>query len=123
MPDLMRIGGVTGWMRSAAIAGASGHPMSSHLYPESPPTSFAPPRRVIGSSGETGEIRSLPNPSRSRMGSSTFRTDRVTASIGTRKRLGNSPIERSAILRAPNRHHISEFKPKAKKNPIGGVAS
>jgi mandelate racemase len=34
MPDLMRIGGVTGWMRSAAIAGASGHPMSSHLYPE-----------------------------------------------------------------------------------------
>jgi len=34
MPDLMRIGGVTGWMRSAAIAGASGHPISSHLYPE-----------------------------------------------------------------------------------------
>jgi mandelate racemase len=34
MPDLMRIGGVTGWMRSAAIAGAAGHPMSSHLYPE-----------------------------------------------------------------------------------------
>ena len=34
MPDLMRIGGVTGWMRAAAIAGASGHPMSSHLYPE-----------------------------------------------------------------------------------------
>jgi mandelate racemase len=34
MPDLMRIGGVTGWMRSASIAGAAGHPMSSHLYPE-----------------------------------------------------------------------------------------
>jgi len=34
MPDLMRIGGETGWMRSAAIAGASGHPLSSHLYPE-----------------------------------------------------------------------------------------
>ena len=34
MPDLMRIGGVTGWMRAAAIAGAAGHPMSSHLYPE-----------------------------------------------------------------------------------------
>lgn len=34
MPDLMRIGGVTGWMRAAAIAGASGHPLSSHLYPE-----------------------------------------------------------------------------------------
>lgn len=34
MPDLMRIGGVTGWMRAAAIAGAAGYPMSSHLYPE-----------------------------------------------------------------------------------------
>lgn len=34
MPDLMRIGGVTGWMRAAAIAGAAGYPLSSHLYPE-----------------------------------------------------------------------------------------
>ena len=34
MPDFMRIGGVTGWLRSAAIAGAAGVPMSSHLYPE-----------------------------------------------------------------------------------------
>jgi mandelate racemase len=34
MPDLMRIGGVTGWLRAAAIAGAAGFPMSSHLYPE-----------------------------------------------------------------------------------------
>lgn len=34
MPDLMRIGGVTGWMRAAAIAGAAGHPLSNHLYPE-----------------------------------------------------------------------------------------
>ncbi|MGH8618602.1 MAG: enolase C-terminal domain-like protein [Burkholderiales bacterium] len=34
MPDLMRIGGVTGWQRAAAIAGAAGIPMSTHLYPE-----------------------------------------------------------------------------------------
>jgi len=34
MPDLMRIGGVTGWLRSAAIAGALGIEMSTHLYPE-----------------------------------------------------------------------------------------
>jgi len=34
MPDLMRIGGVTGWLRAAAIAGAAGAPLSSHLYPE-----------------------------------------------------------------------------------------
>ncbi len=34
MPDMMRIGGVSGWMRAAAIAGAAGIPMSTHLYPE-----------------------------------------------------------------------------------------
>src|SRR5260370_26863391 len=33
MPDFMRIGGVTGWLRAAAIAGAAGIPMSTHLYP------------------------------------------------------------------------------------------
>lgn len=34
MPDLMRIGGVTGWLRAAALAKEAGMPMSSHLYPE-----------------------------------------------------------------------------------------
>jgi mandelate racemase len=34
MPDFMRIGGVTGWMRAAAIAGTAGLPTSTHLYPE-----------------------------------------------------------------------------------------
>jgi mandelate racemase len=34
MPDLERIGGVTGWLRAAALAAARGIPMSSHLYPE-----------------------------------------------------------------------------------------
>ena len=34
MPDFMRIGGVTGWMRAAAIAGTAGIPTSTHLYPE-----------------------------------------------------------------------------------------
>jgi mandelate racemase len=34
MPDFMRIGGVTGWLRAASIAGAAGVPMSTHLYPE-----------------------------------------------------------------------------------------
>lgn len=34
MPDLMRIGGVTGWLRAASIAGSAGIPISSHLYPE-----------------------------------------------------------------------------------------
>jgi mandelate racemase len=34
MPDFMRIGGVTGWLRAAAVAGTAGVPMSTHLYPE-----------------------------------------------------------------------------------------
>jgi mandelate racemase len=34
MPDFMRIGGVTGWLNAAAIAGTAGVPVSTHLYPE-----------------------------------------------------------------------------------------
>jgi mandelate racemase len=34
MPDVQRIGGVTGWMRAAGIAQAHGMEMSSHLFPE-----------------------------------------------------------------------------------------
>jgi mandelate racemase len=34
MPDFMRIGGVSGWLRSAPIAAAAGLPISTHLYPE-----------------------------------------------------------------------------------------
>ncbi|HZZ91610.1 MAG TPA: enolase C-terminal domain-like protein [Usitatibacter sp.] len=34
MPDLERIGGVTGWQRAAALAQARAMPMSSHLFPE-----------------------------------------------------------------------------------------
>ena len=34
MPDAMKIGGVTGWLRAAAIADAAALPISSHLFPE-----------------------------------------------------------------------------------------
>ncbi|HET6265903.1 MAG TPA: enolase C-terminal domain-like protein [Usitatibacter sp.] len=34
MPDLERIGGVTGWLRAAGIAADAGLAMSSHLFPE-----------------------------------------------------------------------------------------
>jgi len=34
MPDLMRIGGVSGWLRTAPIAAAAGIEVSTHLYPE-----------------------------------------------------------------------------------------
>jgi mandelate racemase len=34
MPDAQRVGGVTGWMRAAALAQGAGMEMSSHLFPE-----------------------------------------------------------------------------------------
>src|SRR5258708_8650943 len=34
MPDFMRIGGVTGWLRASAIAGAAGRPSFTNLYPD-----------------------------------------------------------------------------------------
>ena len=34
MPDVMKIGGVTGWMRAAAIASVNGLRVSNHLWPE-----------------------------------------------------------------------------------------
>lgn len=34
MPDVMKIGGVTGWVRAAALGEASGIPLSNHLWPE-----------------------------------------------------------------------------------------
>ncbi len=34
MPDVMKIGGVSGWLRAAALAHAKGMRVSSHLWPE-----------------------------------------------------------------------------------------
>jgi mandelate racemase len=34
MPDVMKIGGVTGWLRAAALAHAKGILLSNHLWPE-----------------------------------------------------------------------------------------
>ncbi len=34
MPDVMKIGGVTGWLRAAALAKTRGIRLSSHLWPE-----------------------------------------------------------------------------------------
>src|SRR5260370_38772030 len=44
MPDLERIGGVTGWQRAAGLAAAAGLEMSSHLFPEvsAPPLAGTP---------------------------------------------------------------------------------
>ncbi len=34
MVDVMKIGGVTGWLRAAALATSAGLPLSSHIFPE-----------------------------------------------------------------------------------------
>lgn len=34
MPDAMKIGGVSGWLRASALADAAGMPISTHLFPE-----------------------------------------------------------------------------------------
>jgi len=34
MPDLMKVGGVTGWMAAASLADAAGIPVSSHIFAE-----------------------------------------------------------------------------------------
>jgi mandelate racemase len=34
MPDVIKIGGISGWLRAVALAEAEGMPASSHLYPE-----------------------------------------------------------------------------------------
>jgi mandelate racemase len=34
MPDMMRIGGISGWLRAAPIAAEAGIKVSAHLYPE-----------------------------------------------------------------------------------------
>jgi mandelate racemase len=34
MPDIMKIGGVTGWLKAAALAEAASLPVSSHIFIE-----------------------------------------------------------------------------------------
>ncbi len=41
MPDLMRIGGVTGWLEAASLGAAAKVPLSSHLLPEVTASLFA----------------------------------------------------------------------------------
>ena len=60
MPDLMRIGGVTGWLQAAAVADTAGLPMSSHLYPEVSGHLLGSPRPGTGWSGRTGRTRCWP---------------------------------------------------------------
>ena len=54
MPDLLRIGGVTGWMRLARVAQARAVPFSSHLSPDYPRTCWRQRRHDTGWSSWTG---------------------------------------------------------------------
>ena len=67
MPDAERIGGVTGWMRAAALAHAHHIEMSSHLFPEISAHLLAVTPTCHCWSTWTGSIQSCRNPSPSRM--------------------------------------------------------
>jgi mandelate racemase len=62
MPDLMRIGGVAGWLRAAAIAGGAGIEMSSHLYPEFSAHLLRVTETAHGLNGRIGRSRSCSQP-------------------------------------------------------------
>ena len=64
MPDAMKIGGVTGWLRTAALAEAGGILLSSHLFPEISAHLLAVSPRGIGWSTSTGPPQSLRSSSR-----------------------------------------------------------
>jgi Enolase C-terminal domain-like len=67
MLDAMKIGGVTGWPRAAALAESSGLPLTSHVFPEISTTCWPSVRLPTGWSTSTTRVLS----SRSRSGSRT----------------------------------------------------
>ena len=96
MPDLMRIGGVSGWLRAAAITGAAGIRCPRISIRRSPRISCASPIRRTGSSGRIGRIRYFANPSRLRTAISWYPTNRAKASSGTRRPSQSSANDRRA---------------------------
>ena len=54
MPDVMKIGGVTGWLRAAALAQTKGIRFSNHLWPEISAQLLCARRPLIGWSMRTG---------------------------------------------------------------------
>ena len=54
MLDVMKLGGVTGWLRAAALAESWGLPASSHTFPEHPQgRGQAPPLPYTGLAGRS----------------------------------------------------------------------
>jgi hypothetical protein len=86
MPDFMRIGGVTGWLKASAIAGAAGIPMSTHLYPEVAAQVMRVTETAHWQNGRTGPIRSCRSPAKFVTDCFTFLTCLGLVLNGTRKR-------------------------------------
>jgi len=86
MPDLMRIGGVSGWLRAAAVAGAVAFRFPPIYIPRCRRICCASPKRRIGWSGRIGSIRFCSSRSRSRTAILKFRTFLAPVSNGTRAR-------------------------------------
>ena len=57
MPDLMRIGGVSGWLKTASIAEAFNIEFSTHLYPEVSAHLMNLTSNWIGLNGLIGQIQ------------------------------------------------------------------
>jgi mandelate racemase len=96
MPDVQRIGGVTGWLRAAALAHAHGIEMSSHLFPEFSAhlLGITPTRHWLEFMDWV--TRSSRNRCGWRVGWPASRTARAPASRGTRRPSLALPPERGA---------------------------
>lgn len=86
MPDFMRIGGVTGWMRAASIAAAAGIPVSTHLYPKVAAHVMRVTETAHWLEWQTGRIQSYNRPIKSKMGFCTSPMFQEWDSNGTRMR-------------------------------------
>ena len=93
MPDLMRIGGVSGWLRAAAIASAAGVPLSTHLYPEIAAHLMRVTDTAHWLEWQDWANPILRSPSRSRTASSSSPTARGRASSGTSRPSPGTPCE------------------------------
>jgi L-alanine-DL-glutamate epimerase-like enolase superfamily enzyme len=117
MPDVQRIGGVTGWLRAAAITHAHNLDMSSHLFPE-----FSVHLLAVTPTCHWLEYMDWANPicdslSKSRMAICPSRIVRVPASSGTRMRSSvmqcnnASPMADKQASRLLNDQPVRNFSP------------
>jgi mandelate racemase len=85
MPDLARIGGVTGWTEAAGLAAARGVEIRRSVRTSSPP-----PRPPIGSNTSTGPMRSCRSRWPSRRASPSCQRGPAAVSCGTTRPFANT---------------------------------